>query len=314
MKTARLIAFLFAAPLAACTVGGTGTGDDVPPGDDQPPGDGLSGSVAADRTLSGTVQMTDDTQVEAGVTLTVSAGTVLEPAAGKTLRIKGTLRIQGAAGSEVMIAPPAGAWAGIVAEAGATVEIAYVTGAMASVFVYSKATSTTTIDHANLTSIGKASQVEGAVTITSSHFEGNTGVNILSTGNLSATDTYFLGTTGDTVVQTGGTLVLDHVDVGNVSTGADHCALHINSGSDITVSYSNITDTTVGLMIGGTDGASFTYNNFSNLTNLEDISSDVLNTNGVFDHNYITGAPVTISGITFTNPETIAVPDAGPRT
>jgi hypothetical protein len=249
------------------------------------------------------------------VTLTISAGTVIEAATGKKLSVQGTLAIQGAAGSEVMIAPPSGsgAWNGFVAETGSTVNIAYVSGTDVANFLYSKPNSNATLDHINVTGIGKASQVEGTVTITKSSFEGMSGINILATGNINVSDTYFLGTAGDTVVQTGGVLVLDHVNVGNTSSNTDHCAMHLNAGSDVTVSYSNISDTSVGLMIGGTDGASFMWNNFENLTNLEDISVDVDNSNGVFDHNYITGTPVPIPGITITNPEAARVPDAGPR-
>jgi hypothetical protein len=312
MMTTRLISLLFAVPLAACTVGGAG-GDDQPPGDDTPPDDTISGSIDSDRTLSGTIAMTGDTQIEAGRTLTLSAGTVLEVTTGKTLRVFGTLLVQGAAGSEVMMMPASGTWAGIVAEAGATVNVAYAESAMVANFVYSKGGSTVTLDHVTVTGAGLASQVEGAVTITRSNFEGGRGVNILSTGSLNASDTTFLGTTGDTIVQTGGVLVLDHIDVGNTSSTSDHCAMHINAGSDLTVSYSNIVDTTVGLMIGGTVGASFSYNNFSNLTNLEDISVEVLNSQGVFDHNYISGTPVAIEGITITNPEAAMIADAGPR-
>jgi len=313
MKTSRLI-FALVLPLAACTVGGADDGTNPPPGDDTGPTT-LAGSVAQDTTVSGPVTLLNDTTVEAGVTLTIAAGTQLEATTGKKISVKGTLLIQGVAGQEIAIAPPAGggAWAGFVVETGGSADIAYVTGHDVANFLYSKSGSTATIDHVTITAAGKASQVEGMVTMTKSSFEGNTGVNVLTTGNLSATDCSFTGTTGDTIVQTGGVLVLDHISVGNTSTTNDHCAMHLNTGSDVTVSYSNIMDTTVGLMIGGTDGANFSYSNFDNITNLEDISSDTLNTNGTFDHNYIAGTPVTITGITFTNPETVMVPGTGPR-
>jgi hypothetical protein len=308
MKTTWLIVLL-AAPLAACTAGEAASGDDAP-GDDTGT---FTGTITTDRTLTGAVSMTGDATIETGVTVTVSAGTMFEAATGKTLRVKGTLNVMGAAGSEVLMIASAGTWSGIVAETGGTVNIQYVEGGDVANFVYSKMGSTTVIDHVTLTGIGRASQIEGMVTITSSSFEGSAGVNIQTTGNLSATDTHFIGTAGDTVVQTGGVLVLDHVNVGNTSTSNDHCAMHLNAGSDVTVTASNISDTTVGLMIGGTDGAQFTGNNFENLTNLDDISVDVLNTNGVFDGNYITGTPTPIPGITITNPAPAKILTAGPR-
>jgi hypothetical protein len=312
MKTSRLILALVL-PLAACTVGGTGDDMNPPPGDDTAPTT-LAGSVSTDTMVSGPVTLLNDTTVEAGVTLTIAAGTVLDAQTAKKISVKGTLLIQGVAGQEVQIAPATGgAWAGFVVETGGSADIAYVTGHDVANFLYSKSGSTATIDHVTMTNAGKATQVEGMVTITKSSFQGNTGINVLTTGNISATDSTFQGTSGDTIVQTGGTLVLDHIAVGSSSTGNDHCAMHINAGSDVTVSYSNIMDTTVGLMIGGTDGASYSYNNFSNLTNLEDISSDTLNSNGTFDHNYITGTVPNIPGITFTNPEAAMIPGTGPR-
>jgi hypothetical protein len=269
MKTTRLLVLLLAFPVAACTVGGAdGPGDDV-----VDPPTTISGSITSDTTVMGAVGLTGDATVEAGVTLTLAPGTVLEATVGKSLRVKGTLIVNGAAGQEVMMMPGAGqgAWAGIVAETGSTVNLQYVVGTTVANFLYSHTGSVVTIDHVTMAETTKALVVEGTVTVTNSRFDDikmNAGVNILSTGTLTASDTYFYGSGGDTIVQTGGALVLDHIDVGSMSTAADHCALHLNPGSDVTISYSNIRDTSVGLMIGGTTGANFTFNNFSNLENL----------------------------------------------
>src|SRR5690242_4265677 len=102
MKTSRLI-FALVLPLAACTVGGADDGT-PPPGDDTGPTT-LAGSVAQDTTVSGAVTLLNDTTVEAGVTLTIAAGTQLEATTGKKISVKGTLLVQGIAGQEVAIAP-----------------------------------------------------------------------------------------------------------------------------------------------------------------------------------------------------------------
>jgi hypothetical protein len=310
MKNSRLAVFL-AVPLAACTVGGGGPGDDG--GDDTtlPPGD-LDGSITADRTVSGMLSMTNDVTVEAGVTLTVAAGSMIEVAPGKTLRVHGTLAIQGMAGSEVTIVPTSDTWAGIVAESGATVTASYLTGMDVANVVYSHMGSTSTLDHVTMMNVGQASVVQGMVTITRSRFEGRSGVSIHPSGYLDVSDSYFIGTAGDTVVQTGGTLIMAYTNVGNTSTSGDHCAMHLNDGSHAEVSYSNISDTSVGLMIGGNIGSTFTFSNFQNLENLQDISSGTPNT-GSFDNCYITGTPPTIAGMPITNPAAAPIATAGPR-
>jgi hypothetical protein len=312
MKISRLAVLLLAVPLAACTVGGTG-GDDGDDGDDGvTPGD-LDGSITADRSVSGMVSMTNDVIVEPGVTLTIAAGSMLEVATGKTLRVRGTLAIEGAAGSEVTILPTTGNWAGIVAEAGSTVTASYVTGMDVANVVFSHMGSTTTLDHVTMTEVGHASVVQGMVTITRSRFEGISGVSIHETGHLDVSDTYFVGTAGDTVVQTGGTLIMAYTNVGNTATTGDHCAMHLNEGSHAEVTYSNISDTSVGLMIGGNVGSTFTFSNFQNELNLQDISSGVPNSGGSFDSNYITGTPPTIPGMPITNPAGAPIATAGPR-
>jgi hypothetical protein len=311
MKISRLIVVFLAVPLAACTVGGTG--DDGDDGDDGvTPGD-LDGSITADRTVSGMVSMTNDVIVEPGVTLTIQAGSMLEVATGKTLRVRGTLAIEGAAGSGVTILPATGNWAGIVAESGSTVSATYLSGMDVANVVFSHVGSTTTLDHVVMTDVGHASVVQGMVTITRSRFEGISGVSIHDSGHLDVSDTYFIGTAGDTVVQTGGTLIMAYTNVGNTAVTGDHCAMHLNEASHAEVTYSNISDTSVGLMIGGNVGSTFTFSNFENQVNLQDISTGVPNSGGSFDGNYITGTPPTIPGMPITNPAGAPIATAGPR-
>ena len=59
------------APLVACTVGSEQVGDD----DVTPTPGELSGAITADRALSGTVTLTADATIAAGVAVTIAAGT-----------------------------------------------------------------------------------------------------------------------------------------------------------------------------------------------------------------------------------------------
>ena len=108
----KLIVFALTLPMMACIVGnesGTSPGDD----DDQPPPppdpNALSGSVTADRTLTGTVSVTGATTIESGVTLTIDAGTTLNFKSNANLKVNGTLLINGTSAAKVTLAPEAGA-------------------------------------------------------------------------------------------------------------------------------------------------------------------------------------------------------------
>ena len=313
MKTAGLVSLLF---LVACTTGSVS--DDMPPGDDSSGGTDLSGSITADRTVSGGVNLTDSATVETGVTLTVAGGAVLEATGGKNITVKGTLLVQGAAGAEVMMLPRDGqpSWGGIIVASGGTATINYVSGTDVTTFVTCQAGSTCTIDHANVTGLQLAAQVAGAVTITKSRFEGGAGVHVATGGNLMLTDTYTIGSSGDTITMSGGTLIMDHSDVGNAGSPGDHCAMHLNPNSTATVTRSNIRSTPYGLMIDGTTNAVFNYNNW--LSNTQDVDMAASDNSGAnFQHNYWDGgaAPSILQGgqFDFSNPETAMITDAGVR-
>jgi hypothetical protein len=308
----RLACLFLVVCAGACNVGSTG--DDG--GDDGTgvPGE-ISGSVSQSATWSGTVTLVADATIEPNVTITVAAGTMFLAADSTKLTVRGTLQVDGVAGQDVSILPVTGAvsWAGIVAESGGVVDIAYATGMDVAKFVDCKSGATCSIDHANFTGVGYAIWAGGTATVTRSQFEGlvNQGV-FIDTGDLTITDSVFLGAGGDTIVQSGGSLDMSYSAVGNSATTGDHCAMHVGAAGSLSITYSNIEQTSVALMIGNTDGAVFNYNNF--LVNSSDVDPVGPNTAANFQHNYWdAGVPAPLAGFDFANPEAAPVATAGPR-
>ena len=320
MKRTSLLAVLLAVPLMACTTGTVGddvVGDDSG-GDDTttPPGTTIGGNINTDQTLSGVVRMTGDAVVSPGVTLTLSAATEFPGAPGTTLTVSGTLLVQGALGTEARLVPVPGqpAWGGIVAQPGSTINIMYASVTGMDTIVDCKAGASCTLDHVTSTAVGKAVQADGNVTITRSRLEVTTGV-FINTGTVLMADSVLLGTSGDTIVQSGGSLTMEYSDVGNMNSTGDHCAMHLNPGSDAIVTYSIIRSTPYGLMINGTSGVVFNFNNW--LDNTADIDRAASNNvNADFQNNYFpNGTPLILqpNQFNFNNVLLEPVPDAGPR-
>ena len=84
-----------------------------------------SGPLAADETWSGAINMTGDVTVNAGVTLTIADGALVQVAAGKALIIQGTLKINGTAATGVTFTPnpTPGTWDGIQVQTGGAATI-----------------------------------------------------------------------------------------------------------------------------------------------------------------------------------------------
>lgn len=99
---------LLALVLPACVVGEGGQtpggDDDVPPPDPTDP-TGISGSIAANQTWTGTVNVIGPTTIESGATVTVMAGTIVNFKAAAGLTIKGGLDVQGTKGAEAQFIP-----------------------------------------------------------------------------------------------------------------------------------------------------------------------------------------------------------------
>ena len=315
-----LRALPFALLLSACVVGsedpgpgGGGGGDD----DDVPPPTGIAGSITSNQTWSGAQTITANATIEAGVTVTVSAGAAIEAKDGVTLRVKGTLRVEGTDAAKVTFLPTADAltWAGIVADTGGRVDLAYTEGTDVATLVYCHTGATCNLDHVVFDDLGKAIVVEGTATLTKSRISKvqNGGISV-NNGSLEMTDSYAITSSGDIIVQNGGSLVIDHSEVGDAMGTYDHCGLHIGSATTLRITRSNIRASVYGMMLGGTNGAVMQYNNWSENGAGTDISEVGTNTNVDLRFSYWSqGAPNMGAAYNVSSPATARITDAGPR-
>ncbi len=309
------IAASFALLLGACVVGtdGPGPGDDD---DDVPPPTGIAGSITSNQTWGGAQTITANATIEAGATVTVTAGAAIEAKDGVTLRVKGRLVVEGTDAAKVTFLPTTDAltWAGIVADPGGEVSLAYVEGTDVATLVYCHTGATCDLDHVVFDDLGKALIVEGTATLTKSRISKvqNGGVTV-SNGTLTITDSHLLTSSGDVVIQNGGSLTIDHSEIGEAMGSYEHCNLHVGSGA-LTITRSNIRAGVYGLMLGGTSGAVMQYNNWVENGAGTDISEVGINTNVDLRFNYWDqGAPNLGAAYNVGNAATARITDAGPR-
>src|SRR3954471_10965543 len=94
----------------------TDDGTPTPTGPTPTPTAAAGTHITSNTTWSGAVAMTDDTIVDAGVTLTISAGTTITATANKSLQISGTLVAEGTAtgsATPTIFDAASGTWGGI---------------------------------------------------------------------------------------------------------------------------------------------------------------------------------------------------------
>lgn len=302
--------------LAACTVGST---DPVVGGDDGPgdPTDGqISGPITADQTWDTTMEIIGEATIEAGVTVTIMPGAEITARNGVTLRVHGTLEALGSAEAPISMLPADGAltWAGIVVESGGAAQLSYVEGTDVATLMYCHAgAAQCDMDHVEFTGISQAIIAEGPAVVERSRFVdiANGGLTVRGAGDLTVRDSYVLTSQGDLIVANGGTLTIEYSEIGDTQGSYDHCNFHFNAGT-ISVTRSNIIEGVFGMMIGGTSGAVFNYNNW--MGNDTDVSEVGTNTAVNMQHNYwANGAPVLGAAYDVSLAETAQITDAGPR-
>lgn len=306
----------FALLLSACTVGSVGTGDDT--GGDDAPGT-ISGAITEDATWSGTVEISADATINAGVTVTVTPGTELTARNGVGLRVEGTLEVAGTAEAPVTMLPTADAmaWAGIVADPGGSVHLAHAQGTDVATLLYCHDGAILChLANVEFTGINQAIVAEDIALIADSRIVdiANGGLTVRGpAGDLTVRDSYVLTSTGDLIVQQGGTLLVEYSEIGDTQGSYDHCDLHISSASSLTITKTNIINGVVGMMIGGTTGASITGNNWmGNDTDIQLVGDNLtVNLTGNY---WLNGAPALGPEYDVANPALEQIADAGPRT
>ncbi len=312
MKAHPPVALALTLLCGACVVGGDGDDDAT-----VPPPTGITGSIEGNQTWSGAQTIVGDTTIEDGATVTVTAGAAIEVRDGLTLRVRGTLRVEGTEAAKVTFLPTADAlgWAGIVADDGAEVSLAHVEGTDVATLVYCHGGATCALDHVVFDGLGKAVVVEGTATVTRSRISDvvNGGITVMN-GNLTITDSHVLTSSGDLVVQNGGTLVIEYSEIGETTGSYEHCDLHIGSAGSLRVTRSIIRSGVYGMMIGGTDGAVFQYNNWVENDAGNDVSEVGINSNVDMRFNYWDqGAPQLGPQFDVSSPAAEPIADAGPR-
>jgi hypothetical protein len=308
--------------MGACTVGAVGPGGDDSSGDDtsgdDTPGDGtVSGAISADTIWTGSVVITGEATINAGVTVTVEPGTEITAKEGVALHVLGSLEAVGTDAAHLSILPTADAttWAGIVAESGGSVHVAYADGTDVSTLLLCQAgANLCRLEHLDFTGLSQVLVADGTASLEASHITevANGGVSVRGTGNLHVVDSVIYTSTGDLVVANGGTMLVEYSEIGDTVGSYDHCNFHIGSAASLTITHSNIINGVYGMMLGGTTGANITYNNW--MGNTTDLSPVGTNATVDLTHNYWEGGAPNLGGLYDTsNPELAVIADAGPR-
>jgi hypothetical protein len=215
--------------LSGCVVGGgeaPPVGDDDVPPPDPDPTDGVSGSIQADQTWTGTIDVVGQTTIEAGVTVTVMPGTTVLLKDVAALKVLGTLTAVGAKGSEIRF------------------ERADVTkphpGSVA-------VTGTLTYNYVVQDGFGIFTNVGGNSTITDSKLSNAAGDFLVMAGGSLTVDHSQIGAdlTG--------------------AKDSTHCQIHLGGAPTISVTRSNIEGSAYGLMFYAGTGAIFTDNNWDEI-------------------------------------------------
>jgi len=294
----KMLSLALALPLMACVVGsdaptGTGTGGDSTGGTGGGTGSGggdgtgggggsnsgggtpMTGDITANTTWSGNVSVPKSIAVATGATLTIAAGTTVKFASGVAITINGKMDVQGVKGNVVTFAPATagGFYSGFTVSTGGTLAMSYV------------------------------AQTGGDI--------------LVNGGTATIVDSRMSNASGDLLVVNSGKVDMSYSAIGlepNKGTDSTHCDMHFGgSGATISVTHSNISTSSYGLMLYGGNNVNLTYNNwFNNPIQIDTnagVSGDI--SNGWFDKAVPTaGAGATL---TFNNKAAVRLTDAGPR-
>jgi hypothetical protein len=279
---ARLALVLSTASLAGCGGGSTSATPDATTSapdafvaaPDAPPGaTAVSGTIATSTTWTGTIVMTGKTTIPAGVTVTIAPGTIFHGGTFQLL-VQGTLQVAGTSAAKVTMDSAAGAhWAGITVATGGTLQMTY-----------------------------------GVIITGGIHTTG---------GSATITDSQMSQATGDFLTMSGGKIDVSYsaigLEPGGVVHDTTHCDLHFGGvGNTISITHSNISTASYGLMFYSGSGAVLTHNNW--FGNSIDIEPGVMGVTGDFSGGYFAkGTPAGTIGLTFTGLASARLTDAGPR-
>ncbi|HEX3761095.1 MAG TPA: hypothetical protein VHW23_20510 [Kofleriaceae bacterium] len=262
----KLLALGLSLPMVACVVG---------PGSDTPePGGGSGGSntgsggtgtssanhISSNTTWSGAMDVTAETTVDQGVTLTIAAGTTVKFGPAGALVVNGTVDVQGTKDSVVNLVP-------------ATTGMHF---------------GSTAVEAGGVLTMNYAVQTGGG-------FRVDGGKLTVTNTRMSQAEGDFL-VVGDGTVDVSYSAIGLEPGAGADTT---HCDMHFGgSGASIKVTHSNISTSSYGLMLYGGNNVDLTFNNWFNnpiqIDTTAGVSADI--SNGWFDK----GAPSPSGGATLT--------------
>jgi nitrous oxidase accessory protein NosD len=207
-------------------------------------------------------------------------------------------------------------WAGVIADPGGSVHHAHPHGTHDATLLYCHDGAILChLANVEFTGIAQLIVAEDLALIQDSRVTdiSNGGLTIRApAGDLTVRDSYVMTSTGDLIVQQGGTLLVEYSEIGDTQGSYDHCNFHISSAGSLTITKTNIVNGVVGMMIGGTTGASITGNNW--MSNDDDVQEVGVNTAVDMTGNYWeNGAPVLGPEYDVSNPALEPIADAGPR-
>jgi hypothetical protein len=238
----------------------------------------VQGHITASTTWSGTVYVTGQTVIDAGVTVTVMPGTVISVVSTAAIPVLGTFDLEGTSAAPIKIMPSNGAphYLGISVQ---------MTGQLIT-------------HYANVIGAGVTTSGTATATLIDSRFSNASHDLIVMSGGTVDIEYSALGVEPPT-------------------TDTTHCDMHFgggaSSGNKIKVTHSNVSTSSYGLMFYSGNTADFTYNNW--FQNGADVATNVANpVSGDFSFGWFAKnkAP-TGTGITAQNLATARLTDAGPR-
>ncbi|MDB4969366.1 MAG: hypothetical protein JWN44_5055, partial [Myxococcales bacterium] len=271
-----------------------------------------TGPIAADETWTGAISMTGDVTVNAGVTLTVAEGALVQVAAGKALLVNGTIKVVGTAAAPSSFKPiqMGMAWGGIEVNAGGSANLVYADFAQPTTALTCAAGAAACVaDHIKVhdyTSVGVSVQSSATFTYLSIEKGGGGGIliNAAAADTVKITDSTFHLTGGDAVIADGGNLTMQYSKSygdGGASPGV-HCACHFATPGTLLVDHNDFAGSSYGFMAGAMSATSkVNNNNFTGNTDAYGTSGSNVNAMADLSQNYWGGATAPAIGGNTTN-------------
>jgi hypothetical protein len=287
-----------------------GGGGSVAGGGGTTSGSGVSGTISADATWTGVVEVSDSVTVASGVTLTIADGALIKVATGKGIIVNGTLKLAGSAAVGVKLQPDPmpGSWDGIQIMQGGSLAGSYAELDYSSTAVTcATGAAACAADHLsvmNFSSLGM--MISSSATFDHLTLESGGGGGLYVSAGASdlvkVTNSIFHATGGDAVTADSGnfTFQFNHSYGNGGATPLVHCASHLDTTGTLLVDHNDFDDATYGFMASNMNPQSkVNYNNYSGNAFAYGPASGAIDAGADLSKNYWGSAtPPTIMGNT----------------